>query len=77
MFNSGTLNAIVRILMGGHVTTALIESLPVPKWTGDDRQLRIASLGRRLLDAPMDVAAKEALDREVELVYRDDGADGS
>jgi len=69
LFNSGTMNAIVRMLMGGHVTTALIESLPVPKWTGDDRQLRIAALGKRLAEAPLDVAAKEELDREVEQIY--------
>jgi hypothetical protein len=69
LFNSTTMNSIVRMLMGGHVTTALIESLPVPTWTGDDRQLRIAALGRRLCAAPLDADAKEQLDREVEVLY--------
>ena len=69
LFNSAAMNGIVRMLMGGHVTTALIESLPVPAWTGDDRQLRIAALGRRLGAAPLDADAKEQLDREVEVLY--------
>src|SRR4030095_5207562 len=69
LFNSSTMNAIVRMLMGGHVTTSLIESLPVPKWTGDDGQLRIAALGKRLTDAPMDRAAKEELAALVARMY--------
>ena len=48
LFNSYVLNAIVRMLMGGHVTTTLVESLPVPVWTGDVLQRRIASAARRL-----------------------------
>lgn len=47
-FNSYVLNAIVRLLMGGHLTTSLVESLPVPPWTGSRRQRRIARLSRRL-----------------------------
>jgi hypothetical protein len=43
--------------------------LPVPTWTGDDRQVRIAALGRRLCAAPLDADAKEQLDREVEVLY--------
>lgn len=69
LFNSSTLNTIVRMLMGGHVTTGLIESLPVPKWTGDDRQLHIAALGKRLTDAPMDSDATEQLDVQVAQLY--------
>ena len=42
------LNAIVRMLMGGHVTTSLVESLPVPAWTGTRDQRRIAQLAWRL-----------------------------
>ncbi len=40
------------MLMGGHLTTTLIESLPVPPWTGSDAQRRIAGLARRLWRAP-------------------------
>jgi hypothetical protein len=32
LLNSYVLNALVRMLMGGHLTTTLIESLPVPRW---------------------------------------------
>jgi hypothetical protein len=46
LFNSYVLNAVVRLLMGGHVTTSLIESLPVPLWTGDAAQRRIGRLAR-------------------------------
>ena len=38
LFNSSPLNRIVRMLMGGHVTTGLVEHLPVPRWTGDRDQ---------------------------------------
>jgi hypothetical protein len=48
LFNSYVLNAIVRMLMGGHVTTSLVESLPVPVWTGAREQRRIAHLAWRL-----------------------------
>lgn len=43
-FNSGILNRFVRLLMGGHLTTSLVEGLPVPPWTGSRRQKRIAQL---------------------------------
>jgi hypothetical protein len=69
LFNSSTLNTIVRMLMGGHVTTGLIESLPIPNWTGDDRQVRIATLGQRLSVAPLDSDAKEELDAVVAQLY--------
>jgi hypothetical protein len=49
-FNSYVLNAIVRMLMGGHLTTSLVESLPVPPWhgpAGSRRQRLIARLSRR------------------------------
>ena len=48
LFNSYVLNTIVRMLMGGHVTTTLVESLPVPEWTGDALQRRIAAMSHRL-----------------------------
>jgi hypothetical protein len=48
LFNSVVLNAVVRMLMGGHVTTSLVEGLPVPVWTGAPDQRRIAALARVL-----------------------------
>ena len=48
LFNSFVLNAVVRMLMGGHLTTSLVEGLPVPVWSGDLLQRRIASLACRL-----------------------------
>jgi len=38
----------VRLLMGGHVTTGLVESLPVPVWTASADQRRIAALARQI-----------------------------
>jgi hypothetical protein len=48
VFNSDLLNRVVRMLMGSHVTTSLIESLPVPPWDGTAAQIRIGRLARRL-----------------------------
>jgi len=50
LLNSYVLNAVVRTLMGGHVTTTLAAHLPVPTWRGDDRDLGIARLARRLAE---------------------------
>jgi len=59
-FNSYVLNAIVRLLMGGHLTTSLVEGLPVPQWTGSKAQQRIARLSRTISehDAPPTVTAR-------------------
>jgi hypothetical protein len=48
VLNSDLLDAVVRMLMGGHVTTSLMESLPVPLWTGSDRQQQIAAIAETL-----------------------------
>jgi hypothetical protein len=48
MLNSFVLNAVVRMLMGGHVTTTLTASLPTPVWRADRLDRRIAALARRL-----------------------------
>jgi hypothetical protein len=48
VFNSFVLNAVVRMLMGGHVTTSLVEGLPVPVWRGTALQRRIARIASRL-----------------------------
>lgn len=44
LFNSPVLDRFVRLLMGSHVTTTLIEQLPVPIWTGSPLQQAIAAL---------------------------------
>lgn len=46
VFNSYVINAIVRMLMGSHLTTSLVEHLPVPDGR-DRRYRRIARLARR------------------------------
>jgi hypothetical protein len=48
VLNSDLMDAIVRMLMGGHVTTSLMESLPVPLWTGSDVQNQIAAIASTL-----------------------------
>lgn len=50
LFNSYVLNRVVRMLMGGHVTTTLAEYLPVPSWQGDAVDRQIASLAKRLAE---------------------------
>jgi hypothetical protein len=51
LLNSYVLNWIVRLLMGGHVTTGIVEDLPAPAWSGDDRDLEIAELAASLEQA--------------------------
>ena len=48
LFNSFVLNAVVRLLMGSHVTTSLVEGLPVPVWRASREQRRIAHLAAKL-----------------------------
>jgi hypothetical protein len=69
VFNSLVMNLVVRLLMGSHVTTTLAEQLPVPRWTGDERQRRIAGLARRLASggAPGLIAAR--VDAEVARMF--------
>jgi hypothetical protein len=50
-FNSYVVNAVVRLLMGNHVTTALVEDLPMPAWRGSALDRRIARMGRRMARA--------------------------
>jgi hypothetical protein len=69
LFNSATLNRIVRMLMGGHVTTTLVEGLPVPRWTGDADQIDVARLAARLEEDPAGQAAMEDLNRIVAAMY--------
>ena len=75
LFNSSALNAAVRMLMGGHVTTGLVEDLPVPLWTGSAEQRRIAELSAWLavddsqVDSPARRAARGELDKRVWALY--------
>lgn len=48
VLNSDLIDTIVRMLMGGHVTTSLMESLPVPAWTASTRQQQIAAIALTL-----------------------------
>lgn len=69
LFNSSTLDAIVRMLMGGHVTTSLVEALPVPIWTGEPDQIAIASLAEQLRDEAGNVDALAELNARVAELY--------
>ena len=74
LFNSYVLNAVVRLLMGGHLTTSLIEDLPAPRWTGDRVQLRIARLARRLAQRPDASGTRAILHAAVAHLYGLDAA---
>jgi hypothetical protein len=69
LFNSYVLNAVVRMLMGGHVTTTLVEGLPVPRWRGDGADRAIASSAARLARRGHDPAAAARLEARVAHVY--------
>jgi hypothetical protein len=75
LFNSYVLNAVVRMLMGGHLTTTLVEGLPVPVWTADARQRRIARLSARLARHPDSVRGTALLHAEVAHLYGLDSQD--
>lgn len=47
LMNSPWCDAYVRTFMGSHVTTSLIEQMPLPPWTGSPLQRRIAAGVRR------------------------------
>jgi hypothetical protein len=69
VLNSFVVNFIVRMLMGGHVTTTLAEQLPVPVWRADTRQRRIARLARRLASARGSDRLAARLDAEVAALF--------
>jgi Eco57I restriction-modification methylase len=65
LFNSYVLNAIVRMLMGGHVTTSLVEHLPAPPWRDTPLERRIASLAEALshpADPPQELLASHTVE---------------
>jgi hypothetical protein len=51
LFNSYVVNAIVRSLIGSHVTTTIVEGLPAPVWRNDRVQRQVALLAGRLASA--------------------------
>jgi Eco57I restriction-modification methylase len=69
VFNSFVMNAVVRMLMGGHVTTSLVESLPVPVWRGTPGQRRVARLARHLARHAGAARAQAELEGEVARIY--------
>ncbi len=73
LFNSYVLNAMVRMLMGGHVTTSLVEGLPVPRWRNTPSERRIARLAERLERRPSAPGAHAALQAAVARLYGLDG----
>jgi hypothetical protein len=48
LFNSYVLNWFVRLFMGSHVNTSLVETLPVPRWQGTQREQRVAALSEAI-----------------------------
>jgi len=69
VFNSYVINAVVRMLMGSHVTTSLVERLPVPAWTRSRDQRRIGHQARLLSRRP-DEAIEAELHASVAQLYR-------
>ncbi|MEO6222095.1 MAG: N-6 DNA methylase [Vicinamibacterales bacterium] len=73
VFNSNLLNRVVRLLMGSHVTTSLVELLPVPRWEGSPRQWRIGRIARRLAHPGLRDRSRERLlvhlNDDVETLY--------
>jgi hypothetical protein len=69
LFNSFVVNALVRLLMGGHVTTSLVEGLPVPSRTGGALEMRIAALAREIGAGGAPAASMAALQSAVAQLY--------
>lgn len=74
IFNSFVMNAVVRLLMGGHVTTSLVEDLPVPRWSGSRRQKRIARLAAALARGDRRATTAAHLQASVARLYALDAA---
>jgi hypothetical protein len=69
LFNSYVLNAIVRMWMGGHVTTSLVESLPVPVRTGAALERRIVRRSQKLRTGRAGPGTEAALQADVARLY--------
>lgn len=77
ILNSRVINHIVRLLMGSHVTTGLVEGLPVPRWAPTAIHRRIARtaarLARRDLNAMVRGRLLTRLNSDVGTFYGDAG----
>jgi hypothetical protein len=73
VFNSDVMNRVVRMLMGSHVTTSLVERLPVPAWRLTPRHRRIAAAARRLSTPTLPAATRvrliARLNSDIEALY--------
>jgi hypothetical protein len=68
LFNSAVFDRLVRLEMGSHVTTTLVENLPVPQWTGSQVQREIARLAQDLA-APGTPGPRIRLNTLVRVMY--------
>ena len=75
LFNSYVLNWLVRLLMGGHVTTSLVERLPVPVSPAPAAFRRIAHMSRRLADGSQSRLTEAVLQADVARLYGLDDTD--
>ena len=69
LLNSYVLNAVVRMLMGGHLTTSLVESLPAPARSGSRLERLIGALARRLASHPHATRTRARLQGLVARLY--------
>jgi hypothetical protein len=70
LFNSFVINFLVRLRVSTHVTTAIVERLPVPRWDDAPRACaEIAALARRLARTD-DGHAAAALNARVAALYQ-------
>jgi hypothetical protein len=65
LFNSDILNRAVRLLMGSHVTTSLVEHLPMPPWSPTRLHRRIAATAARLAMPGLPVLTRARLTRRL------------
>jgi hypothetical protein len=77
VFNSWVLNFVARSLMGGHLTTTLVESLPVPGRESARGQVggRVARIARRLAGRGAPAGLEARLQAEVAHLYGLAGAE--
>jgi hypothetical protein len=64
------------MFMGSHVTTSMVEQIPVPAWTGDENQREIAALAAALTlsshDGRRRAAYRSELDSRIARLYSDE-----
>jgi hypothetical protein len=71
LLNSYVLNTAARLLMGGHLTTTLVEGLPAPSWRADGRrERRIAAIAARLAGSPRATRLLARVHAEVARLYQ-------